>query len=386
MARSSVVTNQVGVRTHVDVVDGLRGLAALWVLLHHVWQYSITEPRHGVPGWFKVFSVLEHGSFAVAVFIVVSGLCLMLPALRHDATLGPGGLGRFARRRSRRILPPYLTALALAMVLIAFVPDLRRPSTTPWNITLPSFSVGNVTTHVLMIHNWFPEHEYAFDPPMWTVALEFQIYLVFAVLLLPVFRRWGVGAALATAAVVMAVPWALGGGFARPWMVVLFVFGMIAASVITGSGPAASWRTYVPWRPIAVGAVAAIPIVVVLTRRQGSEELALFLQHLTVGVATMAGLIAMTGTGSARPGVVARLLTWRPARSLGLFSFSLYLVHYPIVAVVTIVAVRPLDLGVPATFALLLVTCVPASLLAAYGFHRLVERRFLNTPPPRPVR
>lgn len=382
MARSAGVMEHVGVRAHVDVVDGLRGVAALFVVLHHVWQYSVTDPDSSAPGWFRIFNVLEYGSFAVAVFIVVSGLCLMLPALRHGASLGPGGLGEFARRRSRRILPPYFAMLALAMVLIALVPALRRVSSTPWNITLPSFSVGNVTSHLLMVHNWFADWEYAFNPPLWTIALEFQIYFVFALLLLPVWRRWGPVVTLGTATAVMAVPWALGRGFARPWMLVLFVFGMIAASVITGVGAAASWRTAVPWRPVAGAAIVAVPVVVAVSRRLDSEELALALQHVTVGIATAAGLIVMAGGGGGRRqrGGVARFLAWRPVRSLGLFSFSLYLVHYPIVALVTIVGIRPLDLDVPTTFAVLMVTAVPASLAAAYGFHVLVERRFLNAP------
>src|SRR5439155_24453768 len=98
-------------------LDGLRGLAALAVVLHHIWltiwpfEYG-REPR----GLARVTDVLAYGHFPVGVFIVVSGFCLMRPVCASGGLEGDA-LG-FLRRRARRILPPYYAAVAFSLVLI----------------------------------------------------------------------------------------------------------------------------------------------------------------------------------------------------------------------------------------------------------------------------
>jgi peptidoglycan/LPS O-acetylase OafA/YrhL len=105
--------------------------------------------------------------------------------------------------------------------------------------------------------------------------------------------------------------------------------------------------------------------------------------HTTVGLATMVGLVALAGYDGRTPslaGAAHRGLASGPLRSVGLFSYSLYLVHYPIVAIATISWLDRYELNVPATFAILSLACVPASLLVAKVFFLLAERPFLNTP------
>src|SRR5689334_14181642 len=114
----AVVTALPPAQAHLDYLDGLRALAALFVLFCHALQspwpyiYSRYPPPalHLFTGW------LYHGHFAVDVFIVLSGFCLMLPVVRGDGTLR-GGAKRFFRRRARRILPTYYGALAFSLIL-----------------------------------------------------------------------------------------------------------------------------------------------------------------------------------------------------------------------------------------------------------------------------
>ena len=74
------------------------------------------------------------------------------------------------------------------------------------------------------------------------------------------------------------------------------------------------------------------------------------------------------------------MLEWRPLVWLGTISFSLYLVHGPIVHLVWLELLDPLGLGVgePAALFALFATAIPATILVAWGFYHAVERRTLT--------
>lgn len=80
-------------RLHLAAVDGLRALAALFVVAHHIHR-TLWWPNSPPPGIRPFVSPLLYGHYAVSVFIVISGFCLMLPVIRADGML-PGGVVRF---------------------------------------------------------------------------------------------------------------------------------------------------------------------------------------------------------------------------------------------------------------------------------------------------
>ncbi|HEX6799049.1 MAG TPA: acyltransferase family protein, partial [Ktedonobacterales bacterium] len=94
---------------HLGYVDGARGIAAVYVALHHCWQIVWSETPHPLPFLWSLLDWLAYGSFAVSAFIAISGFSLMLPVARGDGRL-PGGAWTFFKRRARRILPPYYFA------------------------------------------------------------------------------------------------------------------------------------------------------------------------------------------------------------------------------------------------------------------------------------
>src|SRR3954467_9260780 len=100
-------------RPRLAGLDGLRGLAALFVVVHHVFLRAFPGyPADHAPLW---AAWLIYGRFAVGVFIVLSGFPLPLaPAARGWQR---GGVGGFAGRRIRRILPAYWAALALSVAV-----------------------------------------------------------------------------------------------------------------------------------------------------------------------------------------------------------------------------------------------------------------------------
>ena len=95
-------------------LDGIRGLAALFVVLHHSYLMAFPGfPETHAPAW---TGFLLYGHFAVVVFIVLSGFSLAVSPARNGWRLD--SLAKFARRRAWRILPPYWPAL-LFLLLVA---------------------------------------------------------------------------------------------------------------------------------------------------------------------------------------------------------------------------------------------------------------------------
>ena len=94
-------------------LDGIRGLAALYVVVNHVFLRAFPGyPVDHAPFWAGWFI---YGRFAVVVFIVLSGFSLALSPARHGGRLD--GASRFARRRARRILPAYWAALVFSLAV-----------------------------------------------------------------------------------------------------------------------------------------------------------------------------------------------------------------------------------------------------------------------------
>ena len=107
-------------------LDGVRGLAALFVVVNHVFLRAFPGyPVDRAPFWAAWFI---YGRFAVVVFIVLSGFSLALSPARHGWRLD--GVARFARRRAWRILPPYWAALVFSLA-VAWLLVARRGRERP---------------------------------------------------------------------------------------------------------------------------------------------------------------------------------------------------------------------------------------------------------------
>ena len=204
-------------RPHLNFLDGIRGVAAVWVMFTHLQNLLMPpdlEARLRFP-WSWLDTVVRCGGFAVAVFITLSGFCLMLPIVSQTAKGNPPDLTLswwrgYAYRRARRILPPYYAVLAFCWLLplgLRVLPGMHHFGS---DTAALNYGAGNVLSHLFLVHNLSLVWWDLLDPPMWSVATEWQIYFLFPLFLIPVWRRAGRLAAIAVGFFIGLLPQMLG--------------------------------------------------------------------------------------------------------------------------------------------------------------------------------
>ena len=302
-------------------IEGMRAIAVLGVLLWHAGVMAL-------PGGFT----------GVDVFFVVSGFLMSALLLEEARARGRIDLGRFYARRARRLLPAALSALVgTAVLTVAFLPRARWAEIG-----------GDLIASATYLVNWrlagrsvdYLDVERAPSPLQhyWSLAVEEQFYLVWPVLLL------GVLVVAAGRARVFRV---------LSWAVTLLLLGLSVwvSQAWTGRDPSAYFVTPTRVHELMLGAVVALgargwprlPRMVAAV--VGWVGLAMVVAALlvitrdtpfpgtwallpTVGAALV--LVAGPAAGSAGPVAV---LGVRPLQWVGRLSYSLYLWHWPFIAV-----------------------------------------------------
>jgi peptidoglycan/LPS O-acetylase OafA/YrhL len=370
-------------RVRLGFLDGIRGWAALYVVIFHIGVSHALVAQHPL-----LLSWTRHGHYAVSVFIVLSGYCLMLPVVRTvDGSL-PGGFGTYIRRRARRLLPPYYAAFVLSLLVVLMSMLLHYSDDKPIDRDLLQFQPGNLITHLLVIHNLSKEYYQYTNPALWSVGTEWQIYFLFPALLLPVWRRYGVVASvivgtLAGIAPMLLLPSAYNLKWASLWYLGTFAMGMAAAVVSFSPKPAMQaanrWRG---WKTVLALSLAASYFKVRFGEQSVGWDVpeSAWITDLIMGIATAAGIIILANSsGSPQQGIVWKFLQSPLSERLGQFSYSLYLVHMPIGYMLGPVSSKfqnhPWIAQAFCTFILL-----PTVLVGAWIFYMLVERHFINSP------
>ncbi len=352
-------------------VDFLRGVACLLVFFYHVGMYwhgafaSGWAPVIAASGWLSpLVWVAREGLHGVSLFLVLSGFCLHHPLAASGAPLR---LGVFWRRRAIRILPAYYASLAILAAAVLSGGALA------WAM-FPPLEAWDVGVHVLLVHNLHARTIWSLNGAYWSLALEWQLYLIFPLLVLlarraPALLLAGsaLGAWFGPALLGRAFPvlhaspawWAVG---AESVVGHLFEFacGMVAAELLA--------RGRVP--PKGVLLLLASAMIPVLYAVDVAHALPVPAQRLACGV-SFASLVLLVGPSSLGGGWVRRALLFP-----GVVSYSLYLVHQPILLVL-----RPwvwrLGWSSTAAFGLAALVVLPASLAVAKLFHAAFEAPFL---------
>lgn len=167
--RPSTVTSGV-LPSRLPSLTGMRFVAAFLVFAYHAFLPNPTL-RLFADGRATATAydlVAQAGGLGVGFFFVLSGFVLTWSARPGDRP------GAFWRRRFVKIVPNYVVAWALAMVLFAAAKT----------------STGVAVLHLLMLQAWVPDFKVIFgvNPPGWSLGTEAFFYLLFPLLLLLALR------------------------------------------------------------------------------------------------------------------------------------------------------------------------------------------------------
>lgn len=292
--------------TYRTDIDGLRAVAVLLVLLMHA--------DLGFSG----------GYIGVDVFFVISGF-LITGIIKSGLESGKFSFANFWRRRISRITPAAsatVLACVLAGALILVPPDLS------------DLASSGVAQQVLLANVYFSARVGYFDGPaelkpllhMWSLAIEEQFYLVFPFILVGLFR-WS-RRTLPFAIITLGIVSLLYSAYAlvhdpssaffllpsRSWELLL--------GAILNWVPAIRWRHRVFAEAIALVGVSCILVPAVIY--SGTTPF-----PGPAAIPPCLGTALLLLVGRTHESLVGRALSLRPMVFIGLISYSLYLVHWP---------------------------------------------------------
>jgi peptidoglycan/LPS O-acetylase OafA/YrhL len=149
----------------------------------------------------------------------------------------------------------------------------------------------------------------------------------------------------------------------------LFALGMVAAYISTSpKKPYQRLRSSRLW-----GIASALTFIVALSLLPLGKDYFPLLDGV-VGIMTTALLVHSTNGAQT---FAARALAWRPLVFIGTFSYSVYLIHAPLLQILWQYVLDPLALGPKAMFVSLMSVGLACVLGAAYLFFRMFEAPFM---------
>jgi peptidoglycan/LPS O-acetylase OafA/YrhL len=278
-------------------MDGTRGILSLWVLTHHLnCMTAVLQPDSlWDPGPGAVRSLMT-SAFFTAPFFALTG---MLFAGGLLASGGKMSTLQFIRNRFFRLTPAYLVSLLFvfgaAMYMTGFT--LREPLFELFKDVVRWSSFG-----LLARYDFNTAHVWTWHGMLWTLPFEISFYAVLPVLAF-LQRRSGTPIALIGGLAVIGV-------FVEPY--IFFTTGAVAAACL-------GWRHRLAPPFWLAASVAALILLGVTADYSTPLMQALFLLPILVAVALQLKPYS--------------LLRWRALRFVGEMSYSIYILHFPVISI-----------------------------------------------------
>jgi peptidoglycan/LPS O-acetylase OafA/YrhL len=364
--------DQVKAATHagrrIVALDGLRGVAAIMVLLHHAllmlpvfadYQWYSRVPAHLSLGKFLLLCtplrLVWAGQERAIMFFVLSGFVLCLPWLAGK----PQSYGRFLLGRFCRIYPPYLAAMALAALASVAIGGHVLPKASVYFNELGwarNPDAGTLSGILLVLTN---HHSDYINEAVWSLTWEVRVALIFPLLMLPILRWRNFGALQVYVLLLCSGQAARHLLSAHPDLAELVGNGCrYTGCFVLGSAIAMNRNRIGEWfyrRHSAFGWLClALGLGICWAPWPHFHD-------DVVGIGASLLIVAIIGTTSLRKWLAHESWLW-----LGRQSYSLYLIHVPVVMVIVIACRGEVPLWA-------CMSVIPVSIALAQIFHVHVE-------------
>ncbi|WP_436486572.1 acyltransferase family protein [Chitinophaga sp. ARDCPP14] len=166
-------------KQHFEVLDGLRGLAALSIVVFHLYEFM-------VPDYTK--SPIGHGYLAVDFFFCLSGFVI---GYAYDERAPQLGLRTFFRNRLIRLHPMVIWGSVIGLLGFIFDPYIGAASVAEAGIG--KIVLAFVCSLLMLPFPWFPGRGnglFPYNTPAWSLLMEYIINIVYGLVLLRVAKRW----------------------------------------------------------------------------------------------------------------------------------------------------------------------------------------------------
>ena len=227
---------------HIPALDGIRGIAIIWVVLHNATAMPFAPASRG---WHVLPLLAQPGWIGVQLFFALSGFLITAGLL--DSRGSPHFFRDFYAKRALRIVPLYYTVL---FVLLVLLPWLARPPAP--------FSSAHQAPLWFFAANWVESLPYGFAH-FWSLAVEEQFYLLWPLVVVGLAPRGLLRACLWIAAGALLLRGALAAYGVASWTLYVNTACRMDALALGAPAPAycaslscarrcaLTWRCWVWW-------------------------------------------------------------------------------------------------------------------------------------------
>jgi peptidoglycan/LPS O-acetylase OafA/YrhL len=365
----------------LSFLDGLRGLAALYVATGHarwlLWEGGDSYKLHAASyslaykALVIMMSFFKYGHEMVLFFFVLSGFVIHL---KYSRELSRGeqssfSFGTYFMKRFKRIMPPYLFVFLLTFICDSIVAHNQ------YSIFTHTTPVPLINSNIVFGHSWtalsgnllFLQEAYVpvfgSNGSIWSLKYEWYFYMLYPVLIFFNVRK-PVLTLIGVAGIFLLYLAGFHTGFVLLDQVVACVFswwvGAYAADIYTGRVKMNRYFIY----PL----IILVPLIPV------------------IHTSGMTSLLKDQVTAFGFTGLLILLLDYRQHRFVTMFgklkwlgdcSYTLYLIHAPLLILANGILLRYTHNVMPATF-LYAYAAVAFVIVLAYGLHFIVEKPFAS--------
>ena len=349
-------------RPHLESITILRGLAAVGIMIFHVRIFLWT-------GWKNIWSNPDQFSIfdravaflslpapmlgeCVLLFFVISGFCIHYPMAGNQKTLD---LKIYATRRIMRIYPPYFAAVCISLLAVHYF-EWTSPSNEPWVMNL------------LLVQNYLPKinSQISSNCSLWSIATEVEFYIAYPLLLI-FWRKYGPSQSVALFGTISII---------ATWLYFLGVKGMVFCAftfyILWWSGAllAELYATKQLPKPSKIIVIMGIALLATGTIAQLQGAHLVMVKRFLFGgfyILLVWWLLTHKLFKPSEYSLISKCLL-----HLGKISFSLYLIHYPLLQVCGLewekqFGSKPDNFLIPLAFCLI-------TILIANVFYLIVEK------------